>query len=713
MHNNGFSNKIKAHPLSAVLQTLICLLYLSVVVVSIWNNAFPFYLRWILFALATLLLAVQLLRLRSPLLLIDRIFAFKSGKQIVMAVFVFFISIDIGLCLFPTKGIRHTFIGFISYQHLGLEPQETLQFEPDNSGKDTTKYIPIKKTSSISSKEIFLKDVILWVLGTIVFNGLLIATINRYMATRADRFKQGANTYKNIKNHYVIVGYGNICVPIIRNILRRDNYDESSNFIILTNQSTEQIRRNIQTQLQNAEEKVVIYSGDMNSMTHLSRLNVDKALEVFILGEGQEPGRDSLNLECAKYIKELRAKKVSGDILHVNLQFDKPSSYSTIKRITIPKNYYMDGDRNVTYIRPFNFYENWSRLLWGTYHLDNYLQLDQGRIVDTDADGVHLSQRHVHLVIAGFEEMGTALLLEALRLCHYPNYNELTGENKTHITVLDPKMPSILPKFKAQYPYLSQIEDIDVEYKCGTIEDDSTRELIDKLANDEKVLLTVAICIHDSDDSLSAALTLPDSVYYHVQGHDIIKNRNTQVLVRQELRKGLADLLDEENGKFSNVRIFGTMDRGINDELLDDMMAKCVGAIYHCKYDLNPSVDFFELAETDWDKAREIAETNWANLNEDKRFANRYQVEMYKTYQTYRALLDQNPDILYQTEHLRWSAERSVAGYRNMSKEKIKSDIYQIHRLIIPYYELDALEKSKDKNVLVLMDKVLSLQKTI
>ena len=715
MSKKKFSNKkVKDNPVSVVIQIVICLLYLSVLVVSFYKRMIPSYWRWILFGTAIILTFIQGFRLRSPLLLIDRIFANKPNKQIILAAFAFCIALDFGLCLFPSAGIRYTFVGFINpLRVISQDSKERL--EKFGNINDTEKYVLIKDSQKTIDKGKHLKDALIWFLGMIIFNGLLIATINRYLATRAERYKQGANTYKSIKKHYLIIGYGDICVPIIRNIRKRPGTDKSAYYLILSNQNIEMIRRSIQTQLQDAEETVVIYSGDMNSFSHLKRLNIDEAQEVFVLGEKYEPSRDSMNLECAKAIKDIRAKRECDEALHVNIQFDKPTSYSTIKRITIPKNYYRDNDRDVTYLRPFNFYENWSRLLWGTYHLNCYQTLDQGRLVEVAPDGtLHLTQKHVHLIIAGFDEMGTALLLEALRLCHYPNYNETTGENKTTITIVDPKIPALLPRFKSQYPYLGQIKDINIEFKANYIEDNEIREMLDKLATDDDVLLTVAICFYDSDSSLSSALSLPDSVYYHVVDKAIIPNATAQVLVRQEIRKGLADLLDVENGKYSNVKIFGTLDKGIDDELLDDKMAMCVGAYYHCKYDINPPLDFFELAKSDSKQALQIAEANWANLNEDKRFANRYQVEIYKTYQTYRKLLEESPDLLYQTEHMRWCAERSIAGYRNLSKEGIKKNYtYQIHNLIIPYYDLDLKEKNKDRDVLEIMDKVLSLQQTI
>lgn len=704
MNKKRSTNSTKSHPLSVVLQILICLLFLSVLAVSFFRNACPYYWRWILFGAAIVVTVIQLIRLKCPLLLIDRIFANYPSKQLILALFTFCMVLGLGLCLFPSDGVRHTFIGFINPQRVTQEAKESYRYEPDNKVLPTERYVAIKEPPKAIKKSVILKNTLIWLLGMIVFNGLLIATINRYMATRAERFKRGANTYKNVKNHYLIIGYGDMCVPIIRNIMKRPGTDKSAYYVILTNQNIEMIRRSIQNQLQETEERVIIYSGDMSAPAHLRRLNIGKALEVFILGEKFERSRDSINLECAKAIKDLRTEKKNEAVLRVNIQFDKPTSYSTIKRITVPKSYYKDGDREVVSFRPFNFYENWGRLLWGTYHLDCYQPLDQGKLQD--------AQKHVHLVIVGFDEMGTALLLEALRLCHYPNYDERTGANKTRITVIDPKIPMLLPRFKSQYPYLNQIKDIEVDFKPNRIEDEEVRKMIETLVEDEQVVLTVAVSFYDSDDSLSAALSLPDAVYYHIDNKTIVPNTGTQVLVRQEIKEGLADLLDEENGKYANLKIFGTLDKGVDDQLLDDKMAMCIGAYYHCKYSLNPPVDFFELAMTDIEKARQIAEEHWSSLNEDKRFANRYQVEIYKTYQTYRSLLEKNPELLYQTEHLRWCAERSIAGYRNLAEDGIKDEVYQIHRLIIPYHDLDQKEKEKDRDALVIMDKVLSLHQT-
>lgn len=712
---SGFFKRIKENKMSAVIQILVVLMLTAVIIGAVLRV--PHYLKWILFGTALLVIFLQCLRLRYPLLFIDRIFANYPGKQIFLALLIFIISFDFALCLFPGSGLRTTFTNFISYKTITEEVSDEVVIN-----FDTTQYKPnvdkiafVERPAYYKKRSDYVKYGIVYLLGLLIFSGLLIATINRFMATSADRFKKGTNTYKNIRNHYVIVGYGPSCAPIIRNIYSRGKLEPSTRFLILTRQDPESVRRSIASQLNDLEEKTVIYSGDMDTVSHLKRLNIKKAKEVFILGEGREPGRDSKNLECARMIKEMRGDDLHDKPLHVNVQFDKPSSYSTIKRITIPKNYYANEQgEQLTYLRPFNFYENWARLLWGFCQLEGYRTLDRGMMVEKHPDkGLVTTDKHVHLFINGFNEMGVALLLEALRVCHYPNYVEATGANKTHITVVDPKMDEILPRFKSEYAYLDQITDIEIEYKACQIEDEHIRHELDDLASRKDVVLTVAICHEDADSSLSSALTLPESLYYHVIDGQIVPNEEVEILVRQEIKSGLADALDEENGKYANVKVFGTLDKGVDDRLLNDKMAIIINGRFHFKYGSTPSRDFFTCMEEDREKALSEAASAWIDLNEDKRFANRYQTEIYKSYQTYRPLLEQHPDLLYQTEHMRWCAERSVAGYRDIHDPEIKSSAYQIHHLIVPYHDLNDHEKDKDKAVLEIMDQVIALSENI
>lgn len=59
-------------------------------------------------------------------------------------------------------------------------------------------------------------------------------------------------------------------------------------------------------------------------------------------------------------------------------------------------------------------------------------------------------------------------------------------------------------------------------------------------------MLTVAICVHDPDLSLSLGLNLPHEVYLH----------QCRVLIRQDFNNDLSSIVDDEQGRYRYVKVF-------------------------------------------------------------------------------------------------------------------------------------------------------------
>lgn len=570
--------------------------------------------------------------------------------------------------------------------------------------------------------------------GMVLLGGLLITTLSNIVERRVANVERGLVTYPGICDHYVIIGYGEITVCLLLNIFRHESERLSQNgnpdsgrlpkIILLTDQDIPTVRARIQSQLApELERKVILYAGNIESREHIAKLNIDTAREVYILGECEEYGRDSKNLECVRIIRELRG--ASKKPLTVNVQFDRPASYSVIQKLTLPDDFIAAGDgRNVVYFRPFNFYENWARLLWGHYKIAEYADLDFERL---DGDG-----RHVHLFIVGFNRMGRALLLEALRLCHYPNYDERTGANKTRITVIDKAMDDLLPQFGSQYPYLEQIGDVSIEYVNGRVEDTSVRNRIIAAATDARELVTIAVCLKDPDLSLATGLSLPEQTYYTISrepgGCMAANNDNVRVLIRQELQQGLGQILEADKRKYKHVKVFGMLTDGVGRHLLDDSAAMWVNAYYDLKYapkedsSKRPIYDAYRkyLENNDLEgtcildlagmhehrsEAESTARRLWYLTSEDFRFSNRYQTEMYGIYQRYAG-----NSALPKMEHRRWCADRSIIGYRNTCAEQLKDiECFKLHWHIVPFKDLPPKEKNKDMDVVENMEKILKL----
>lgn len=573
--------------------------------------------------------------------------------------------------------------------------------------------------------------------GMVLLGGLLITTLSNIVERRVSNIEEGKVVYSAMKDHYVIIGHGDITSRIIQTIYEEIDRQEANDkeayppILILTCQDIKTVRAELLAQLASKYEKYIFfYSGNLDSLEHIRNLNIDKAKEVYVLGEQDEYGRDSKNLECVKTIAQLRGK--GKPILTVNVQFDKLTSYSIIQKITLSDEFLTsDGERSI-YFRPFNIYENWARLLWGYKGTlnHNYDKLDFEKITGS---------KYVHLVIVGFSRMGRALLLEALRQCHYPNFNEV-GEsdrlkNKSRITVIDRMMDDMLPDFLAQYPYLDQIKDINIEYLNANVQDSGIRSMLSSQTKDPDALLTIAICLEDSDFSLSTGLCLPDDVFYSIQEGKAVPT-NTRVLIRQSMiHEGIGRLLDADNAKYSNVHIFGMTNKGLCKELMSDDFAMYVNAYYTtCYYDRNDTeanasdpkdpiikdydqhvaelvkkypekkdYGFIDWVTTKEEKAfmHQIATRLWMLLNEDLRFSNRYQVDMYDTYIKYH-----DSPMLMQMEHLRWNADRSIVGYRCSHDSGIKDLNFKLHKMIIPFYKLSDKEKKKDLDVIVNMNKL-------
>lgn len=546
----------------------------------------------------------------------------------------------------------------------------------------------------------FLFLILLYLFGSVFITGLFIASIKQIFDSRVTKYKDGQTSYGRLKNHYVILGYGEIAIPIIQSI---DKKDPEAFIILLTEQNVHRIRPLLEERKSN--NHILVYAGDIELDSNLKKLRIDKASEVYILGEGVERGRDAKNIALIPKIKEKRIK--TNKMMNVFVQLDKPSSYSTIKRLSFTNELCKDGNCHLLNIRAFNYYENCARQLWGYWGnriecSNNTISLDRNELVPG-------SQKHIQLVIAGFGSMGKALLLEALRVCHFPNSSSKT---KTQICVVDPKMDEIQPSFKAQYPELYQISDVNIEYLTASLEDTEIRQRIVQWSRDENTLLTIAVCLSDPDQSLSCSLGLPDEAYYLFDRDGKSNphpNTRVQILMSQEISNQVMEsLIKSSNGKYWNVNAFGMTNTCYDDDMMSDIMPIWINEFYnHTLQDSNGKLEKNyenELTEilgqsdtTEYKKLFDKAKSAWVELTEDFKYANRYQVDMYGVFMRYKNKNNVSKETLMRMEHARWMADRAIIGYKYTEK---KNTQYKLHHCMKDFDSLSLKDKNKDEQVI-------------
>ena len=538
----------------------------------------------------------------------------------------------------------------------------------------------------------------------------LTAAISNGVHQKETIIKEGRKVYKHIKNHYVLIGYNQFGRQIIEQLLRENTYYA----IIMTTQNPVKLRDTLDNELvKSISKRVVIYAGDAIVPENISKLNLRYAQKLYLLDESDSSASQyTRNLSVLKnVVKEVSEGERKP--LEVYMQVNNGKAYNLLQRVDVPIEFFKNVKGEVVVdFRPFNFYENWARLLWSYYKLPQYDSLDFEPLENTN--------KHVHLVISGFNSMGRALFLEALRLCHYPNFEEKTGKNKTVISVFDSKWAEMKGSFYTQYPYLEQIADIKIEFNSYDIDHPDARHYLDQWAKDDNQLLTIAICNKEPDIAMTKAVNLPEAVYYQKDKFDSVKKENlnpVRVLVRQEMETVTKDIFLHDNIKaYPHVKFFGMLQNGVDMKQLDDRIAICINGIYDFYKsqpanlsNMNELLDCQQRIEKTITVKNEAEWTkNWLQKTiQCDKWSCRYQSDMFKTYidtwARHKNLSIKEfelwQEILSDMEHRRWMAERSIYGFRQVNAGEGKDKTLKLHDNVIPYKDLDEGTKTYDRNI--------------
>ena len=551
---------------------------------------------------------------------------------------------------------------------------------------------------------------------------VLTTCIMRAIDSRTDAIRKGRKVYKNLYGHFVLIGYNRFAVQIIRDIFKNND----AYAIVLTTQDPVKLRETLENELEKElSKRVIFYAGDAIVPENVSKLNLSYAQKAYLLDESEpHASQYARNLSVLKNIVN-EVSNMENEPLEVYMQVNNSKSYNLLQSVDVPIEFFQNKNGKVVVdFRPFNFYENWARLLWSYYKLPQYDTLDFEPL-----DLPENINKYVHLVVSNFNSMGRALLLEAIRLCHYPNYDEKTSINKTVISVFDAKWEEEKVSFYAQYPYLEQITDIEVEFYPYNIDHPDARHSLNQWAKDNNQLLTIAICDKEPDIAMTKAVNLPEAVYYQKDKFSITadkkENRNTvRVLIRQELETTSEEIFTHQNSiAYPHVKFFGMLQNGVDMKQIDDRIAMCINGIYNDESVKGNYYTVFHMSESKCQesikKIFSIEHDNikqdkhewhnlWLSLPENMKWSNRFQTDIYGTYIQILSRIQQLPPNEYETikkvlpeiEHRRWCAERTLAGWRQKDKDEIRVDERRIHKSIIPHKELSDSEKVKDYNVI-------------
>ena len=455
--------------------------------------------------------------------------------------------------------------------------------------------------------------------GAIVVGGV----ITSFFCALAERFaemKLRGLLVPVLRNHFVVIGCGAMTDDLIRALLAPESSEDDlakwtpqertevvdwqkdvrrRKVLLCTGGDVEKVRETLDAILpRNVASRIVYAFGDMNLGPGrdevCGRLCLENARQIYILGdEAASSAGDVENLAFAKgvgdYLDNHPPIHHADAPTPVFVQLDGGASFDFVKKIAFETDATTGKsiDKVQSFFKPFSFTEGWARRIWGdaTAHggRDEARPSPWDSASNGDAGALDFAPLEpgmsVHLVVAGLTPMGEALVLQAVRLCHFPN------GGPTRITIVDPD-ESAEASFLARHPFLrTTVTDVIIEFEPVRIESEKVRDLLREAALDENRLLTVAICFRHTDSALSAALNLPEEVYWHrLQGgkkniRDKYRENGPRIWVFQEHRNGLSERA-ESHPRYGNLRPFGMQEGGFTPWCLREFCAMYLNAAY-------------------------------------------------------------------------------------------------------------------------------------
>lgn len=607
-----------------------------------------------------------------------------------------------------------------------------------------------------------------------IVNGISIATIVSLFNRRITHYREGQIRYSRLiywllQNKYaVVIGANEVAASVIKNLLKQCEHkadyksfncycDRKLKYILLqTNRKAEEVRKMLASHLTDHElDRVIIYTANRDSKKELQKLYMEYAHEIHILGEqtvvgGAEAFHDTINMKCLNLVAQILRKYKNAhpsqyQKKHCRVMFEYQTTHSVFQFSDVS-----DDVRETLDFEPFNRYESWARkaLVGNAVDTIKYVPLESYKGITYD------SNKHVHLIVVGMSNMGTALGVQALFQAHYPNYVR-DSQLKTRVTFIDTKADKEMAFFKGRYATLFELArhryidanackeedlnsdygwvdpmqepdcqwkhlsnkgqnflDVEIEFVKGELESDGVRKYLTQVSKIQTSKLTIAICLTNASQAIAASLYMPMEVYENQQLQ--------QILVYQREASTIIENISKETKKnsirYEKLRPFGM----IYSNYMDDRTRYWKGVLTHAVYDAtkdNKPLPL-DLKNTD-DKEVKALVDKWDKLKECKKISNKLFVD--SIYQKLRCIMDLsenetlgeygNPifdnrsfvqdvksvlqshaSTVAKCEHNRWNVEQLLMGFTPMKS----ADDEQFRKLVAENNE-EKINKKKSE----------------
>ena len=620
--------------------------------------------------------------------IIDRKLSSGIGEQLVVFIIIFVLSLLLVTFCYWLLGVGNGFVDSVAKS-----------FADFFGGDQYSNYAYPNETASDIAPWVKWVTLVACIIGSIVFQGLLIATLTNAIQSRAEKVQNGDIRYK-FNGHYLIMGY-DFGVPALVKRLCKTSVD----VVVVVEKDVAECRNTLSDSV-GKKKNVFVLRGEMSSIECLESLYVSNAKQIFILGSDNTPDRDLLNLDCYRTINNTIAAGVDCYVRIYN-----QAIYETIVH---------SGEIDIQHFHPYNFEEIWARKLL----VDSENIYQKPDFLSSHCNVYLQPEKQVHFVIIGFTAMGEALCREAALLMHYPNY--ITHGIKTKITCIASNIAKDMQSFVGRHKTLFDccgcslaiidamgverkqmlhpahtptVCDIEFEFIDANPQNIFVMQRLSSWSDDNSQLMSIAICEGGDTTNYQHAQSLLQSLW----------NSNVPIFVYQRKK------LQFNNMGTDRLNYFGFEDIDVTMETKEVGWGRYVNYIYSQLYG-NGQVAMGEKLDSE-------AARLWGQLSLDKRWSNIYNasslpfklrgigIESVSHLKDNKEKFENSLEILSEVEHNRWNVEQRLHGYRptteeehmeiiaNPSKKKEYKRLF-VHDDIRPYAELDDYTKGKDTELL-------------
>lgn len=318
--------------------------------------------------------------------------------------------------------------------------------------------------------------------GFILLNGLLISTLISWFDRRRELWNKGEIRYKSWvwrrRKFAVVIGANESAPTIIKQLFEGHGEAKVKYVLLLTNEDAGLVREKISSYLDDVySRRLVVYNGQLDSVEEIYKLNIEKATEIYVLGElshedDSESYHDIQNMRCVHNLASYLTEKCTEKRIICRVQFEYQTTFSVFQFSDLPSRI----TEHLVFI-PFNSYENWAQQVFvaGRYDEMTTKVLPRQRRIDIQDSWMNRnviypifsgfqaylpknnietrqfkylplegekgikadSKKTVHLVVVGMSKMGIAMALQAAQIAHYPNFKPGKEGYRTRITFID------------------------------------------------------------------------------------------------------------------------------------------------------------------------------------------------------------------------------------------------------------------------------------